>query len=68
MPKFSFGDYKGTNRYSKDYVAGMAKYSLVLILNAISPHSMSIYGAYAQELVLRDFFAKESMDKASRKV
>lgn len=46
----------------------MAKYSLVLILNAISPHSFHIYGAYAQELILRDFFAKESMDKANRKV
>jgi hypothetical protein len=35
---------------------------LVLILNAISPHALGIWGAYAQELILRDFFAKETKD------
>jgi hypothetical protein len=40
---------------------------LVLILNAISPHALGIWGAYAQELILRDFFAKES-EKVGAKV
>ena len=40
---------------------------MVLILNAISPHALGIWGAYAQELLLRDFFAKES-DKVGAKV
>ena len=45
----------------------MAKYSLVLLLDAISPHSFGVWGAYAQEIILRDFFSKESA-KAGVKV
>lgn len=39
---------------------GMGRYSLVMMLNAASPHAFGIWGAYAQELILRDFFSIES--------
>ena len=39
----------------------------MLILDAISPHSFGIWGAYAQEVILREFFSKESA-KTNEKV
>jgi hypothetical protein len=49
-------------------VAGAATYALVLILNATSPHALGIWGAYAQELILRDFFADAAPNPVRLKI
>jgi len=46
---------------------GLGIYSIVLIVNSISPHAVGIWSAYAQEVILRDFLAKET-EGTGRKV
>lgn len=55
--------YAGGHQYNSNYKQGATTYSLVMFLNAISPHSLGIWSAYAQEIILRDFLAQESNSK-----
>lgn len=45
--------------YTKGYKGG-AYYSLMLYLNSTSKDVTAIWGAYAHELILRQFFQKEA--------
>lgn len=42
---------------------GSASYSFVLFINSTSPHTLGIWAAYIQEVMLREFLSKESGDK-----
>lgn len=60
-------NYVGTNtagtnawRYRDGYEPGSAEFSLMLFLNSTSGDVASLWGAYAQELMLREFLRDES--------
>jgi len=50
----------GTWRYDDTYVPGGAEYSLMVFLNSTSGMVGQFWGAYTQELILRDFLQTEA--------
>lgn len=47
----------------------MGSYSFVVLVNTTSPHTLGLWTAYLQEIMLREFFGKVSgADKVSLKI
>lgn len=50
----------GTWRYDSDYETGKGEYSLMVFLNSTSGMVGQFWGAWTQELILRDFLKTEA--------